>query len=161
MSNKLKQISQSCHHFNHFVFSAAGIGLAAWIWSIKISLLAAAGLALIGAFLPDLDHLIFIFGYGRRTNYASRLRKFLLDLQFKQLTEFAASNHKLNYGIYSHNIAVPLALLVVFALVKSTHPKLSLLCISLAGHFVYDMLEDLLFLGKLNPNWWFKFSLPE
>ncbi len=161
LKQKLKAVSQRCHHLNHILFSAGSIILVSYLTKTKISLLTGLAFSLTGALLPDIDHLFFIFGYGRKTDYAIRFKKLAFQLKFRKLIEFASNNHKDNFAIYSHNLATLAGLILLVFILQAFHPNLSLLAAALASHFIYDVLEDLLFKGKLNPNWFLKFTFPK
>src|SRR5258708_856632 len=61
-------------------------------------------LAAFGSILIDLDHVFYIFTYGRREWYAIESRKFMRQGQFKNLAYFLRTHHKHNTGLATHNV---------------------------------------------------------
>lgn len=116
-------------------------------------------LIVIFSFLPDIDHLLFIFIYGRRSDYACKIKTFLKKKEFRKAINFCATNHKNNTKIYSHNfISLALTLFLFYYFFIIGHIYLSAIFLSWSMHYNFDLLEDLLFFSKVNPNWWLKFG---
>jgi ABC-type dipeptide/oligopeptide/nickel transport system permease subunit len=120
-------------------------------------------LSILGSILPDLDHFLFLFVYGRHTKYARMLRGYLIKLDYKNFSIFAKKNHKSNYFILSHNILSPIIflLLTVFCVFFLQAYYWGAFWIGCFSHFLFDILEDMLHNGKLNPNWFFRFAKPD
>src|SRR3989338_7158222 len=83
--------------------------------------------SIFGSLLPDVDHLIFFFFYGRNDAYSLKAKSLLKHGGLSQLIPFLAREHKHNTNLWSHNVFV----------------------IS----FLFDITEDLILLRALNPNW--------
>lgn len=116
-------------------------------------------LATMASFLPDADHLFFIFIYGRKTEYATQVRHYLFSTGLPSAIEYCRINHKKNNFILSHNLLTPLlsfGLFIYFVLNNSAYS--SVFWLSFTAHFVFDIIEDHLALGRLNPNWFLRFS---
>ena len=114
---------------------------------------------IVGSFLPDIDHLFFMYWYGRSTEYSIKARKYLDKGEFGGFINYCKKNHKNNTYIISHNLLTPLAFFIfgVFAYVNGSAVG-SLFWWSMSMHFVFDVLEDILFFGKLNGNWIFLYG---
>jgi len=113
----------------------------------------------IGSILPDIDHLLYIFWYKRRGDYARDAKKLLRSLGIRAYINFAKENHKKLTDVYSHNLFTVLFFVILSYLYFSEEHVLGLsLCLSIAFHFVFDLFEDFLFMGKLNSNWILKFN---
>lgn len=155
--NSAIYISEKYHGQIHLIF-----GLIAWLIIFLItknsnfySLL----LVVVGAFLPDIDHLFFLFWYGRKTEYAKEMNKYFWKGDLVGFIEYGKKNHKNNTSILSHNVLIPVVtlILVIFSLSNGDN-DIAYLFMSITFHFVYDMIEDYLMLGKLNGNWFLKYG---
>lgn len=113
----------------------------------------------VASFLPDIDHLFYLFIYGRKSRYATEAREILIKGGVIKYIEYCKINHKENTEIKSHNLLVVLVLTLVSMLFYAKgEPLWSAFFISNTLHFVFDVFEDLLFFGKLNGNWWLRFG---
>jgi hypothetical protein len=115
---------------------------------------------LLGSFIPDIDHLLYQFGYGRKKDYAKICRNFLNKRDLKGYINFVKQNHKHNTKIYSHNLgSFVIALFLSSYFVHTLHNIFySMFFLAWAFHYLYDILEDLLFFKRLNKNWFFVFG---
>ena len=115
--------------------------------------------AIIMSYLPDIDHLFYMFMYRRNSEYGKNARRLLLSRRLSDFIEYVRMNHKYNTGIISHNVLSPI---IFFALtyVSLFQGNMVWVAVYLSGtmHFVYDILEDLLYFGKLNGNWFLRFG---
>ncbi|KKT35772.1 MAG: hypothetical protein UX12_C0002G0009 [Candidatus Collierbacteria bacterium GW2011_GWC1_45_47] len=154
---KLTIMSEHYHGQMHFLF-----GLLAWVFGMIIfggdqaSLLI---VALLGAYIPDADHLLFIFWYGRQTRYAIEVRECLLGDGLLTCIDYIKKNHKGNTKILSHNMLfVALAMFLSSWFVYTSQRLWGVFFLSWSLHYIFDILEDLLFFGKLNGNWRLRFG---
>jgi len=120
-------------------------------------------LIMIGVFgnlVPDLDHFLFLFIYGRKSDYAKIVRGHLRLKQFRSAANFIKNNHKNNTGIYSHNIlSLMISIFLAWYLGESRdRAGFYVFFASWSSHYLFDMVEDILFFKKLNPNWFMKFN---
>ena len=153
--NKLQGYSERNHGWLHLFFGLV-IGLVAMIFGrYNFHLLI---LSLVGAFLPDIDHLFYIFIYGRSSEYSQEIRR-KLKINIFEAVGYIKKNHKNNTKILSHNVISLFAVMVV-AVWSYTVGRLEIatLFASWSMHYVFDMLEDVLFFGKLNGNWLFRYG---
>lgn len=135
-------------------------GVFMWYLFPDAPLIKLMAIGIIGGILPDFDHLLFIFIYGRKTEFAKIIKGFLRKYKIKSAISFIKINHKYNTSIYSHNmLSVILAFSLFYYLYNvRDNASLSTFFLSWFGHYVFDIFEDVLFFKKVNPNWWLKFS---
>jgi len=157
LRDNLKKFSEKYHGEIHL---SLGLVTAAIVWCLTgANPLPLLLLSVVGAFLPDIDHIFFLFLYGRNTQYATEARGILFSKGVVDYIKYCKINHKNNTKIVSHNVILPLLLIGLAIYFGSLHkPIWVAFFISNALHFVFDMLEDLLYFGKLNGNWWLKFG---
>ncbi|MEK7165624.1 MAG: hypothetical protein AAB874_02350 [Patescibacteria group bacterium] len=140
------------HHFAHLL-----IGLAfAWFlreWWNEFSLKYLI-LALIGSEIIDVDHLLYIFVYGRHEWYAIEVKKFLRAGQLRDVWAFLSTNHKHNTALATHNVYF-IGFFLVLSLVSFQYDwKASLVIFgAIVLHLLFDIADDLWVLGYLNDNW--------
>ena len=160
LRDKLMKLSEKLHGEIHFLL---GIVIAFVVYAcFHDNLFDLLVISTIGSFFPDIDHLIYLFFYGKNTDYSIQARGILLSKGFVKYIEYCKENHKNNTGILSHNILTPvISLVLAMYLGFVGNSLLTALFFSITFHFVYDMLEDLLFFGRLNNNWWLRFSFQE
>lgn len=151
---RLISICQDYHEYVHLLFSLSAY-LVAKIFNLDFDILGLA-VVIIAGYLPDIDHLFFMFGYGRHTKYAQCVIGHLKNKDLPSAIEHCRINHKSNHFILSHNLLTPLISLALFFYI--TNPLAKLFWLSFTFHFVFDVLEDLLTFGRLNPNWYLKFK---
>ena len=154
---KLTIVSECYHGQIHFLF-----GLLAWVSGMMIyggdpvTLLL---VALLGAYIPDVDHLLFIFWYGRQTKFSIEVRECLFSGGLPCFIGHIKKNHKGNTRILSHNVlSVALAVFLFSWFIYTSQRLWAVFFLSWSLHYVFDILEDLLFFGKLNGNWWLRFG---
>jgi hypothetical protein len=109
--------------------------------------------AVVGSFLPDMDHLAFYFVYGRKSEYAKRVKGHLKKREIRAMCRFVAYNHKQLYGLYSHTWYGVLLVIVGSWWGFEHSVELGTLFAAMLGHFGFDIFEDAIFFRKLNPNW--------
>ncbi len=117
-------------------------------------------IGVLGNIFPDGDHLLYWFYYGRKTEYSKMVKQLLRKFKLRGVWRFCTNNHKELTSLYSHNLAAPLLTFVPFLYFQNndTHIYLQIFLLSWTVHYIYDILEDLLMLGHLNPNWYFHFK---
>lgn len=110
--------------------------------------------AVFGSLIPDIDHAFYVFSYGKTDQYARDIRKFLRNRQWRMLTVFVESGHKHQTNLASHNIYVT-ALLIVLALCSSLIEwRVGLILFgAMTTHYIFDIVDDFVQLGTINPNW--------
>ncbi|OGG01521.1 hypothetical protein A2Z33_00600 [Candidatus Gottesmanbacteria bacterium RBG_16_52_11] len=104
--------------------------------------------------LPDADHLLYFFTYGRSTSYTLKIREFLKTRQWRNLTVFIENGHKYNTNLSLHNYYVMAGLLGLSLLSTLVDWKVgTILFGAMLQHYLFDIFDDLLTLGSVNSNW--------
>lgn len=142
----------SRHHMIHIL-----IGLVyAWIlreWWNEFSFRYIV-LALIGSEIIDMDHVIYMFFYGRHEAYAIQARNFLRQGQLGTLVKFLADNHKHNTSLASHNIYFLAAFFILAVVSFQFDWNASVVFFgAIVLHLLYDIFDDFWALGYMNENW--------
>ncbi|MBI5619677.1 metal-dependent hydrolase [Candidatus Gottesmanbacteria bacterium] len=116
---------------------------ARWIW-----------LSVFGSLLPDVDHMIYFWGYGRNDGYTKQIKAFLKNKQWRLVTLFMETGHKHNTNLSWHNYYFML-LLFALALVSSVYEwRVGVILFgAMLLHYLFDIADDVLTLGAINPNW--------
>lgn len=114
-----------------------------WVW-----------LAVFGSLLPDADHLFYFYMYGRNDWYSIQVKKFFRSREWRNLTSFMSNAHKQNTNLATHNIFF-MALLLLLAVASSFFEWQTgiILFGAMLTHYLFDIADDLVLLGSLNPNW--------
>ena len=111
-------------------------------------------LSIVGSLIPDLDHFVFFFFYGRHDPYSLEVKRFLRQGNISSLATLLAEGHKENTNLWSHNVYVIGFLLLGIVLSYQLDWKVAVVLLgSMILHFVFDILDDLVVLGSVNPNW--------
>jgi hypothetical protein len=154
----LIHICEKYHEYVHFTFGLFSYVVVQSLFP-HVSAVPLILIALLSSILPDIDHLFYIFIYGRKHDYSKKIHLHLRERHLSQAIDFCRVNHKSNHAIKSHNLITPLLAFITFYFsATSGHPLWAVFFLAICSHFVFDILEDLLVLGRLNPNWWLKFS---
>lgn len=114
-----------------------------WIW-----------LAIFGSLVPDADHILYFFTYGKSNPYSQLAKEFLKAREWRILTTFIENGHKSQTQLLSHNFYF-MAVLFTLALASSLYEWRSgiILFGAMLIHYSFDIFDDLMILGNLNPNW--------
>ncbi len=117
-------------------------------------------IGILGSVIPDVDHLLHMFFYGRKSEYAKIVKAFVKNKEFRKALSFVKDNHKKNTGIYSHNIlSLMLSIYLAWYLGDSRDSAgFYVFFMSWSTHYLFDIFEDVLFLKRINPNWFMKFN---
>jgi hypothetical protein len=150
MRKKLSKFSENYHMFIHILL---GIVIGVWLELTAVQIVTLGMLAM----LPDLEHIVFFLTYGKKTKYAKKEKYYLLKGDIKGLVNFCKKNHKFNTSLYFHNAIVPI-LLIWGSINFIDNHWVSAILATLASHYIFDIVEDLLILGKINSNWFLKFN---
>jgi len=159
MLSKARRISEKFHMVIHVALSVIVIylyGLSGINFGFQEIII-----LIIMSVLPDMEHLVFFSTYGRKNPYTIQALEIFKREGFLSVCRFLAGNHKTLTSLYFHNIVTPL--FFTFVSVYSFYLGAFLLSAAgavLASHYLFDVCEDILMSGKLNPNWFFKFNKP-
>lgn len=116
-------------------------------------------LAILGSLLPDADHILYFLVYGRKKEYTQMAKAVFREDGIRAFFRFCNTNHKLQTGLVSHNL-LTVATLFLFTIIffVDAQAKSFTLAGAMSVHFLMDMVEDWIYLGGLNPNWYLKFG---
>lgn len=110
--------------------------------------------AIVGSLVPDIDHILYFTTYGKTDRYTRQIRGFLRNRQWRVLWKFIATGHKYQTNLATHNVYFMLFLFVLSlsSLFYDWRTGLVLFGAMLI-HYLFDILDDMLILGYVNPNW--------
>jgi hypothetical protein len=111
-------------------------------------------LSVFGSLLPDADHLLYFGTYGRSSDYTSKVRHLLKTRQWRNLMVFIENGHKFNTNLSYHNYYF-MAVLLGMAFLSSFWDWQAgiILFGAMLIHYIFDIVDDLIQLGAVNPNW--------
>lgn len=110
--------------------------------------------SLFASLLPDLDHFFYFFLYGRKDRYAKETRMLLKSRQWGNLVSFWNTGHKSNTSLATHNVYFVFLLFTLAALSSFIAWQLGVVLFgAMVIHYLFDIVDDILLLGKPNPNW--------
>lgn len=130
-----------------------------WMWIIKdqtgIYSPSLLFLSLFGSVFPDFEHLLFFFTYGKRDAYTKQIKAYIHDGDWRVLIRFIEKGHKYNTELRYHNVYTIMVLGIATA-VLFTFQRYggAVFAGAMITHYLFDMLDDLATLGKLNTNWY-------
>ncbi len=110
--------------------------------------------AVIGSVLPDVEHITYFLGYGRKDTYTQQILTYLKSRQWRNLFRFVSSGHKTQTSLAFHNIYTVGALIGVSAVASAYGWRMGVVFSgAMASHYLFDMADDLVQLGEINANW--------
>ena len=110
--------------------------------------------AAVGSLLPDLDHINYFLGYGRNSSYTKQVMSHIQHRQWRALFYFVATGHKTNTSLSYHNIYITMLFIGISALASLVDWKFAVVLTgAIVSHYLFDMADDLVQLGEINPNW--------
>jgi len=129
-----------------------------WVWFLREMWQELNGwwiiIAAIGSILPDVDHLQYFFTYGKNDTYTKQIFAYAKKGQWRLMFRFMATGHKHNTSLSYHNIYV--AILFGFGALGASFVDWRIGVVlfgAIVSHFVFDMADDVVQLGRFNPNW--------
>lgn len=146
---KVKELGFVVWHGRHMVYHVL-LGLV-WGWYVGAQWIF---VSVLGSLLPDLDHFLYFFTYGKGDSYTKTAATFFKNRQWRQLTTFLAREHKHNTSLTFHNYYT-VAVCVGITLFASIFGfRISVVFFgAMTSHFLFDIAEDIVLLGRVNPNW--------
>ncbi len=110
--------------------------------------------SVIGSLLPDLDHFLYFFIFGRKNMYTRQIKSFLKNRQWRILTTFMETGHKYQTDLAMHNIYF-VAFLFLLSIGSFFYDwKVGVVFFgAMITHYLFDMFDDVMMLGYLNVNW--------
>jgi hypothetical protein len=114
-----------------------------WIWT-----------AVIGSVLPDVEHIYYFLGYGRNDSYTGQVIIYLKGREWRNLVHFMATGHKHNTSLAYHNVYTVGFLIIISAAASFIDWEVGVVLFgAMVSHYLFDMADDLVQLGAINPNW--------
>lgn len=114
-----------------------------WIWT-----------AVIGSVLPDIDHLNYFLGYGRRDIYTRQVVSHLKNKEWRKLVLFMATGHKTNTSLMYHNVYVVGIFLTLSLAALFFNWRFGVVLFgAIVSHYLFDIFDDIVQLGSVNANW--------
>jgi hypothetical protein len=110
--------------------------------------------AIFGSLLPDADHLLYFFTYGKRDLYSKQILSMVKERHWRLLTVYIEHGHKTNINLTYHNYYFA-SFLFILCLVSYFYDwKTSVIFLgAMLTHYIFDVIDDILFLGHVNANW--------
>ncbi len=110
--------------------------------------------AAVGSVLPDVDHIYYFFGYGRRDSYTEQIFGFIRKRQWRNLFHCISVGHKNNTSLSYHNIYVMGLLVLLSGAASLVDWQVGVVLFgAMVLHYVFDIADDIVQLGGINPNW--------
>lgn len=153
---RIKGMAYVLWHGKHMLFHVL-FGLM-WAWFLR-ELWAEfnarwIAIAVFGSLLPDADHLLYFFTYGKKDPYTRAVVTFLKNKEWRVLATFIEHGHKYNTNLSFHNYYTAAILVGVGALSYVYDWRAGVILFgAMVTHYTFDIVEDILILGRLNPNW--------
>lgn len=117
--------------------------------------------SVIGSMLPDLDHILYFFTYGKKDPYTKTIFSFIKKREWNVLVTYIEQGHKHNTNLTFHNVyAVGALAACAGAFYLYDYRAGVVLLGSMVLHFLFDIAEDLWLLGAVNKNW-LRFGRPK
>ena len=141
------------HMMYHLLFGVAWMWVVQDQWGMYSNTLFA--LSLLGSVFPDFDHLLFFFTYGKRDAYTKQIKGYINHGDWRVLIRFLEKGHKYNTKLRYHNIYTVAGLTgitTIFLVVRWYSGFI--FTGAMVIHYLFDILDDLATLGKLNKNWY-------
>ena len=114
-----------------------------WVWT-----------AVAGSLLPDMDHLNYFFRHGRNDSYTRQVVSYIKERQWRMLFSFLSTGHKFNTSLSYHNVYMVVVFLSLAAGASFVDWQVGVVLFgAVISHYLFDMADDIVQLGGINPNW--------
>jgi hypothetical protein len=111
-------------------------------------------ISIFGSLLPDADHFLYFFTYGKKDDYTVQIRSLLKNREWRALSVFVEKGHKHNVNLSSHNYYFMGILFMTGILSSFLSWEFGVIIFgAMLIHYIFDITDDLLQLGRVNPNW--------
>jgi hypothetical protein len=153
---KIRGIGYLFWHTRHMLYHLL-LGTV-WVWMVKDQLGIYGPnflfISLLGSIFPDFEHLLFFFTYGQRDAYTKQIKGYISHGDWRVLIRFIEQGHKYNTKLRYHNIYAIFGLTGITTLLFATHAYSGFIFTgAMVIHYLFDILDDLASLGRLNKNW--------
>ena len=141
------------HMFYHLLLGAF------WMWVVQeltgIYSVPLLFVSLFGSVFPDFEHLLFFLTYGKKDAYTTWIKSYVKHGDWRVLIRFIEKGHKYNTKLRFHNIyTIFFLILASIGLFKLQVFSGFMFTGSMMIHYLFDILDDLASLGKVNKNWY-------
>jgi len=110
--------------------------------------------AILGAVIPDFEHILFFFTYGKHTEFSKYIKMYIKKHEWRILIRFVEIGHKYNTQLRYHNIYIlSVWILIAFLSYRMFMAPLFIFSGAVVTHYLFDIVDDLAALGKINKNW--------
>jgi len=110
--------------------------------------------SVVGSVLPDIDHLNYFLGYGRTDTYTQQIFGFIGRHEWRNLFHFISTGHKNNTSLMYHNIYVVILLTLLAVIASFVDWQVGVVLFgAMVSHYLFDIADDIVQLGGMNPNW--------
>lgn len=110
--------------------------------------------AVVGSLLPDIDHLNYFFRYGKNDSYTKQIIDYLKNRQWRMLAYYIATGHKFNTNLSYHNFYIVIILFAAALLASRFDWEVGVVLLgAMVLHYLFDIVDDIVQLGAVNPNW--------
>lgn len=111
-------------------------------------------LALFASLLPDLEHIYFLLVKKPTSRYTKEIMHLIQQGKMVELFRFVEKKHKYETFLPFHHIITPLVALIGCGIaIHIDRFGTAVFWGAFTLHYVFDIVEDVVLLGKLNPNW--------
>jgi len=140
------------HEFYHALLGVAWAWLLREIWGeFNIRWLF---LSIFGSLLPDVEHLFYWVNWGKKDPYVRQIKSFFKSRNWRLLTIHIEKGHKDLTDLSYHNIYIVLFLFILaFIFFIVDWNSLVVVFGAMVIHYLFDIADDFVTLGYLNPNW--------
>jgi hypothetical protein len=111
-------------------------------------------ISVLGSLLPDLDHFLYFFVYGRKDIYSKQVKSFFKNHEWRVLWKFLETGHKYQTDLATHNYYFMGFLLFLSVLSFFYNWKVGIVLFgAMIIHYLFDVFDDIITLGYININW--------
>lgn len=140
------------HAFYHILFGLVWAWMLRELWgqlNIKWVLL-----AVVGSLLPDAEHFLYFFTYGKKDPYTKLILSFLKNHEWRIFTVMVENGHKFNTNLTFHNVYIVVLLMAAVSVcfLFDWH-SWTVFIGAMITHYLFDIIDDIVTLGRVNPNW--------
>jgi hypothetical protein len=108
----------------------------------------------VGSLLPDVEHIYYHLILNRKKPYSREIKVLLKNREIGNLIKFLEENHKKSSFLPFHHVFVAgMALLATLNAFIYGREGTVVFLGAITLHYLLDIGDDVMMLGKLNPNW--------
>lgn len=114
-----------------------------WIW-----------ISILGSLLPDLDHVFYFITYGKSDTYTKDIAILFKKRKWRALTILLENGHKHQTNLSYHNVYFMIFLVCLSFFSSAIDWEAGVILFgAMVLHYLFDIFDDFLILGSVNPNW--------